>query len=300
MQEVTQVDTPWARCVQRCERPSQAELREHLLEVHRQHPGFTEACAANCRDASGRNSYEWLAEVVDPAEHRILLDLACGSGVLTALCHERFGGQIALIGVDMSADELALARRRVPDPAVALHQGMAQDLGFIADHSIDVVVCHWALTLMDPIEPVLAEVRRVLRPNGILAAITDGELSTAPGYDELHQLIYGWVQREYPGYDEIELGDQRVRTTAALTELVANSLPGADIRVEAAVVAQHGAPDALALEAAGFFYAAFLLSQPSRTRMLREIAGLFAREGRDGLGRFSMPINRLIVRLPQT
>ena len=299
MQQVINFDTPWSRRLQQGERPSRAELREHLLEVHRQHPGFTEACAARCRDASGRNSYEWLAEVVDPAEHRTVLDLACGSGVLTALCHQRFAGRVALIGVDMSADELALARKRVPDPAVALHCGMAQEMRFIADHSIDVVICHWALTLMDPIEPVLAELRRVLRPNGILAAIIDGELSTASGYDELHHLIYGWVQREYPGYGEIDLGDQRVRTTAALTELVANSFPGADIRIEAAVVEQFGPPDALAREAAGFFYAAFLLSPPSRTRMLREIASLFARKGRDGLGRFSMPINRLVVRLSQ-
>lgn len=298
MQQVINVDTPWARRLQRGERPSRAELREHLLEVHRQHPGFTEACAAGCRDAQGRNSYEWLAEVVEPAEHRTVLDLACGSGVLTALCHERFGGRVGLIGVDMSADELALARRRVPDLAVALHRGMAQEMAFIADHSIDVVLCHWALTLMDPIEPVLCELRRVLRPNGVLAAIVDGELSTAPGYEELHHLIYGWVQREYPGYGEIDLGDRRVRTTTALMQLVANSFPGADIRIEASVVAQLGAPEALAREAAGFFYAAFLLSPPSRTRMLRDIASLLAREGRDGLGRFSMPINRLVVRLP--
>jgi SAM-dependent methyltransferase len=298
-QQVINVDTPWSRCLQRGERPSRTQLREHLLAVHRQHPGFTETCAARCRDATGRNSYEWLAEVVDPGEHRTLLDLACGSGVLTALCHARFGGRVALIGVDMSADELALARGRVPDQAVALHCGMAQEMDFIADHSIDVVLCHWALTLMDPIEPVLGELRRVLRPNGVLAAIVDGELSTAPGYEELHHLIYGWVQREYPGYGEIDLGDRRVRTTTALMQLVANSFPGADIRIEASVVAQLGPPDALAREAAGFFYAAFLLSPPSRTRMLRDIASLFAREGRDGLGRFVMPINRLVVRLPQ-
>ena len=71
----------------------------------------------------------------------------------------------------MSADELTLARQRVPDPAVKLHLGLAQHMAFIADRSIDVVLCHWGLTLMDPVEQVLAEVRRVLRPEGILAAI---------------------------------------------------------------------------------------------------------------------------------
>ena len=196
MRQVINVDTPWSKRLRRGERPSRAELREHLLEVHRQHPGFTEACAARCRDASGRNSYEWLAEVVDPTKHRTLLDLACGSGALTALCHERFAGRVTLIGVDMSADELALARKRVPDPAVVLHCGMAQEMRFIADHSIDVVICHWALTLIDPIYPLMTEIRRVLRPNCMLAEIDDGEFYTASGYDELHPLIYRWDPSE--------------------------------------------------------------------------------------------------------
>jgi SAM-dependent methyltransferase len=298
MNEAVHVQTPWSQRLRRGEQPSGAELREHLLMVHQHHAGFTESCAGRCRDAHGRNSYEWLLEVVDPSRHPRVLDLACGSGALTALCHRRFGSRVALTGVDMSPDELALARARVPDPDVELHRAMAQDMGFIPTASIDVVLCHWGLTLMDPLEPVLAEIGRVLRPGGILAAIVDGEPSAAPGYDELNDLIYGWVQREYPGYGTVDMGDSRMRTAAAFAPLMEASFHGAEVRIEPAVVSLDGDPDTLAREAAGFFYASFVLSPPARRQMLREVATLFAGQGDDGQGRFSMPIHRLVVSQP--
>ena len=298
MNEFINVDTRWTQRLRCSERPSEVELREHLLAVHRHHTGFTESCARRCRDASGRNSYEWLAEAIDPNRHRRVLDLACGSGALTALCYQRYGGGIALIGVDMSSSELALARQQVPDEAVELHCGMAQEMGFIADASIDVVLCHWALTLMDPVEPVLTEVRRVLRPDGVFAAVIDGELTAAPGYSELHHLIYSWVQREYPGYGTVDMGDARVRTTAALAALMQEFFDGAQIQIEPAVVSLRATPDLLAREASGFFYASFVLSAPAHAQMLRELEALFTAQGLNGRSRFAMPINRLVVQQP--
>ena len=73
------------------------------------------------------------------------------------------------------------------------------------------MLCHWALTLMDPIGPVLDEVRRVLTPEGRFAALVDGPMNTAPGYSEVHDLIYSYVQEEIPSYGEIDLGDPRIR-----------------------------------------------------------------------------------------
>ena len=296
MNRTISVDTRWTQRLRRGERPSELELRDHLLAVHQHHAGFAESCAERCRDAIGRNSYEWLAEVVDPSFHRRVLDLGCGSGRLTALCRERYGEGIKLTGVDMSAHELALARQRIPSGAVTLHCGMAQDMGFIDDASMDVVLCHWALTLMAPVEPALREVRRVLRSNGIFAAIIDGELPSAPGYEEVHHLIYGWVQREHPGYGATDLGDARVRSTASLAALVQESFAGAEVQIEPAVVTLHAAPAVLAREAAGFFYASFVLSAIARARMLRELETFFAARAADRQARFAMPINRLLVR----
>lgn len=232
-----------------------------------------------------------------------MLDLACGSGPLTALCRRRFGASVRLIGVDMSEHELSLARSRLRGQAVELHQGLAQELHFLEDASVDVVLCHWALTLMDPVEPVLREVCRVLRPRGLFAAIVDGDLARSPSYERLHHLIYDFVKAEYPAYGDIDMGDPRIRSRVALESLVGRCLDEEDsVVVEPGVVHLHDAPDALARVAAGFFYASFVLSPSARAQMLEAVTAAIATDSppqqqqQAGRGRFSMPINRLVVR----
>jgi len=284
----------WTESVARGRRPDAAALRAHLRAVHRDHAGFTETCARACRDAAGRTSYDWLADVVDPARHRNVLDLACGSGPLLEILHTRRPG-LRLTGIDMCPEELALARARLPEGAATLLEAQAQDLGAMPDGSANVVLCHWALTLMDPVAPVLAEVQRVLAPGGRFAALVDGPMDAAPSYRAAHDLIYGHVQADLPGYGTIELGDARVRGTDSLTALVREAFPGAGVRVETNVVTMHGAREAVAEAGAGFFYAAFILSPQRRVRMLSELAALLTDPNDSGAGRFAMPVNRLIV-----
>ena len=62
----------------------------------------------------------------------------------------------------MCPEELELAKARLVDSGASLFESKAQNLSVIDDNSIDIVLCHWALTLMDPIAPVLNEVKRVL------------------------------------------------------------------------------------------------------------------------------------------
>jgi len=264
--------------------------------VHREHAGFTEACARACRDAAGRTSYDWLAAAVIPAEREHVLDLACGSGPLLEILRTR-AADLRLTGVDMCPEELALARARLDEGAANLVQAEAQDMAAVPDGSVDAVLCHWALTLMDPVAPVLDEVQRVLAPGGLFAALVDGPMDAAPGYAAAHDLIYGHVQAELPGYGEIDLGDPRVRGTDGLTELVHASFRDATVTVETAVVAVDGPAEKVAELAAGFFYAAFILSPGRRARMLAELAALLGAQTQDAPARFAMPVNRLVVAL---
>ena len=296
MNDCAPTRTRWVERLRAGETPDAGDLRAHLLAVHRANAGFTEDCAGRCRDAAGRTSYDWLCEAVDPARHRHVLDLACGSGRLLALCAERFAPDVALTGVDMSAEELALARARLPGGAVDLREGMAQDMGFLPDGAVDAVLCHWALTLMDPVQGALEEVRRVLRPGGLFAAIVDGDMAAAEGYAAVHDLIYGHVQRDLARYGEVELGDPRVREGESLAALVAQAFGGAcTTRIETGVMRLTGSPDALAREASGFFYAAFVLTPRARAAMLAELSALFARRAAEGAPGFAMPITRLTV-----
>ena len=47
-------------------------------------------------------------------------------------------------------------------------------MNFIKDSSKDVIFCHWALTLMDPVIPVLKTIKRILKKHGVFSAIVDG------------------------------------------------------------------------------------------------------------------------------
>ena len=46
--------------------------------------------------------------------------------------------------------------------------------------SKDVIFCHWALTLMDPVISVLKTIKRILK-NRVFSAIVDGDSHSATG-----------------------------------------------------------------------------------------------------------------------
>lgn len=288
----------WTDSLARNLHPDGNALVDHLRTVHQEHTGFTEACASSCRDEAGRNSYEWLAELVPDNEGLRVLDLACGSGPLLKILFDR-NKNLNLKGIDMCPEELALAKTRLINSGVNLIESKAQNLTAINDNSIDIVLCHWALTLMDPIAPVLDEVRRVLTSGGQFAALVDGPMNAAPGYTEVHDLIYSYVQEEIPSYGEIDLGDPRIRGSESLSNLAHKAFPEANVTIETNVVSMEGPVTQVAEIAAGFFYAAFVLKPEKRKLMITSLSNILAisKESTDAerQGRFSMPISRLLV-----
>ena len=286
----------WTRQVENGQKPNSSDLQDHLTAIHQTNAGFTEALAWKCRDSNGKNSYELLADIIDQDHHSSVLDLACGSGVLLDLCNKRFDSGVSFVGIDISNAELKLARERLIHTDIVLHQSMAQGLDFIADMSVDVILCHWALTLMDPVIPVLKTVKRILKHGGIFAAIVDGDRENAPGYLAIHNIIYTHAQRKYPEYGIIELGDARVRKTDKLLELVGDIFVGFDINISPFSLSFSATPEILARETAGFFYASFVLSVEQHRQMLRELENHFFDNMINGECCFNLPVNRLVIK----
>ncbi len=292
------LNSTWTKSLASNQQPGGNALLSHLRAVHKNYAGFTEKCPSICRDKAGRNSYEWLAEVVPNTDGIRVLDLACGSGPLLKILYDR-NKNFRLKGVDMCTEELALARARLPDGMVDLFELKAQNLTAIEDNSIDIVLCHWALTLMNPIIPVLNEISRVLSPSGKFAAIVDGPMNAAQKYSDVHNLIYRFVQSKLPKYGEFDLGDPRIRSTDRSRNLLQEVFPDAKVNIETSVVSMEASVKEVAETAAGFFYASFMLSPETRRIMLSELSNLLAtsKQSRDQerQGRFSMPINRILV-----
>lgn len=133
----------------------------YLAGFHAERPGITEAVLGR---ATG-DPYGWVLEAL-PDEGRVV-DVACGSGPLA----DRLGAR--WLGLDRSADELALARRRAPGAVVRADAAVLP----LPDGRAAAVVCSMALMLLEPRGAVLAEVRRVLAPGGRLVALLP---ATAP------------------------------------------------------------------------------------------------------------------------
>ena len=81
-----------------------------------------------------------------------------------------------MVGLDLSAEELRLAAERGPGPWV---RADALSLPF-ADGSVDAVTSSIGLVVVQPLDRVIAEISRVLRPGGVLAAIAPALRPLAP------------------------------------------------------------------------------------------------------------------------
>ncbi|MGI5454417.1 class I SAM-dependent methyltransferase [Streptomyces sp. CA-249302] len=95
-----------------------------------------------------------------------LLDLACGTGIVT---RRLLRPRRTVLGVDRSPGMLLAAARRTPGGVVC---GDATGLP-VATDAVDAVVVIWLLHLLPDPAPVLAEAARVLRPGGVLITTVD-------------------------------------------------------------------------------------------------------------------------------
>jgi ubiquinone/menaquinone biosynthesis C-methylase UbiE len=102
---------------------------------------------------------------------QVIVDLGCGPGAVTELILERVRGQQPpprVIGVDPSPSALAKARAAISSKLAEFVQGSAEWLSKLVK-SADAVVFLNAIHLMPDKPQVLKEIRRVLKPGGVLA-----------------------------------------------------------------------------------------------------------------------------------
>jgi ubiquinone/menaquinone biosynthesis C-methylase UbiE len=95
-----------------------------------------------------------------------VLDVACGTGVVTRLAAERVGAAGAVAGLDVHPGMLAVARAHTPPgTTIAWHQANADSMP-LPDNRFDVVLCQMGLQFVSNKLAALREMRRVLKPGG--------------------------------------------------------------------------------------------------------------------------------------
>jgi ubiquinone/menaquinone biosynthesis C-methylase UbiE len=121
----------------------------------------------------------WAGDLLDavqlhPGER--VLDLTCGTGLVarTAASLVLPGGTVA--GIDLT------------DPALAVARGAGSDLPF-GDASFDVVICLQGLPLLPDRGWALAEMHRVLVPQGRVAVSVSGRIERCPAFAALAESL---------------------------------------------------------------------------------------------------------------
>ena len=124
-----------------------------------------------------------LIRTIGPLEGRRLLDLGCGKG--------RFASHLVSLGAEVVGIDLAaamLAEARGIDRAKA----SARRLPF-ADAVFDVVFAVEVLEHVGDVQPVIQEVRRVLKPGGTLAIIDKNALALDANRPWLPAMVVKWI-----------------------------------------------------------------------------------------------------------
>ena len=121
-----------------------------------------------------------------------VLDLACGTGVVTRLAAQATGPTGSVAGLDLDPGRLASARKRtlseVAHAPMTWHEGSATALPF-SDHEFDVVVCQQGLQFFPDRLTALCETRRVLRPGGRLGLAVWRSTEFAPGWRSISDAL---------------------------------------------------------------------------------------------------------------
>jgi SAM-dependent methyltransferase len=200
-----------------------------------------------------RTAGELLVELLGRGPGRCL-DLGCGTGVFVPLLVEQAW---TVVGIDLSADQLRVARERVGGLVESLVQADASALPF-EDGSFDAVAAVLVHTDIDGYDLALREVARVLRGGGRFVHVGTHPCFVSPSAssspDGSHQVFDGYHEQrlvyDSPAFAHGAEGIRaRVGTWQVPLAALLNAVAGAGLRLERALESRDDPPGMLALSA---------------------------------------------------
>ncbi len=195
------------------------EWVQYLKEAHKDAPGMTPDSFDNFVNAEGLNSYRVLTNVLIPLPDKLsVLDLACGDANLSTYIDRLPNKELNILGLDMSVHELALAERRKFKNRFRIKNEMADKISE-PDSSFDAVLCHMAFMLMNPIEPVVNEIHRLLKPGGIFAAIIGSMPNPNDPLSIFRKTFRTFILENFPKFISPVTGDNRVYSDEKIHEI---------------------------------------------------------------------------------
>jgi ubiquinone/menaquinone biosynthesis C-methylase UbiE len=169
-----------------CCGPSTGEVPSDIREAVRER--YAAAARAAERGGSSSLGCGVPTAVADLSEGETVLDLGSGAGGDVLISAGRVGATGRAIGLDMTDEMLALARRNAAEAGVSnaeFVKGYIEQIP-LPDASVDVVISNCVINLAADKRKVAAEVARVLRPGGRFAVsdvVADPDMDAATRAD---------------------------------------------------------------------------------------------------------------------
>jgi demethylmenaquinone methyltransferase/2-methoxy-6-polyprenyl-1,4-benzoquinol methylase len=112
--------------------------------------------------------------IVRRSHPAMIMDIATGTGDLAIAMAKRTEGA-KILGIDLSEEMLRVARDKVAklgfSERIVLQKGDAENLGMVADKSVDVVTVAFGVRNFEHLEKGLSELYRCLKPGGKLVVL---------------------------------------------------------------------------------------------------------------------------------
>jgi ubiquinone/menaquinone biosynthesis C-methylase UbiE len=152
--------------------------------------------------AIGEPAAAALLDVADLRPGERVLDVACGTGVVTRHAAEQVGPSGSVTAVDLAPDMIEVARTAPAPtaPPIDWHVGDATTLPF-PDASYDVVLCQMGLMFIEDRAAAVAEMHRVLAPGGRVVVGTPGEIQ--PPFVALERALVEHINPDLGGFVRI-------------------------------------------------------------------------------------------------
>jgi ubiquinone/menaquinone biosynthesis C-methylase UbiE len=115
-----------------------------------------------------------------------ILDVACGTGIVARLARRRSHPTTAVVGVDVSAPMLEVAREI--EPNVEWREGDAAALPVGPEERFERVLCQQGLQFFGDRQAAARELRRVMAPGGSLLAAVWRSVEEMPVFDALQRV----------------------------------------------------------------------------------------------------------------
>ena len=134
-----------------------------------------------------------------------VLELACGTGVVTRRLRGALPESATLVATDLNEAMVSYAREAVPAPGIEWQTADAQALPF-ADASFDAVVCQFGIMFLPDTALGFAEAHRVLVPGGALLANAWLSLASNPVHASIDEAVAALYPDDPPRFLDVPYG----------------------------------------------------------------------------------------------